>query len=131
MFDLAYQIDWLRYVLFVIAATLGSMGLGTAIALVVRQASSASNLSSALSLSMMFVSGIYFPIEIMPPFLRAISLVTPLRHMADALRYIFGVMDMPDGRFWAITAAFLVIGIGSGGIPPASFTASIYWIRNA
>ena len=111
MFRIDYTIDWPRYVLFVIASTFGTMGLGTGIALVVRRASSASNLVSGLSISMMFVSGIYFPIEIMPSFLRAISMATPLRHMADALRFLCGVMDMPDLRFWAITAAFLAVGL--------------------
>ena len=111
MFGLDYTIDWPRYVLFVAASTFGTMGLGTGIALVVRRASSASNLVSGLSISMMFVSGIYFPIEIMPGFLRAISIVTPLRHMADALRYLCGVMELPESRFWAITAAFIAVGL--------------------
>ena len=111
MFKLNYTIDWPRYILFVVASTFGTMGLGTGIALVVRRASSASNLVSGLSISMMFVSGIYFPIEIMPAFLRAISMATPLRHMADALRFLCGVMDMPESRFWAITAAFVAVGL--------------------
>jgi len=107
MFRLHYDIDWFRYILFIIASTLGTMGLGTVIARVVRQASSASNLASAISLVMMFVSGIYFPIEIMPAFLQKLSLAMPLRHMADVMRYVTGVMDMPDRDYWIILGAFV------------------------
>ncbi len=111
LFRVPFHIDWLRYVAFLIAATVGTMGLGTLIALVVRQPSSASSLANVLSMMMMFVAGIYFPIEIMPAFLRGLSLVLPLRHMADAMRCVTGVMDMSALRFWVICAAFLVGGV--------------------
>jgi ABC-2 type transport system permease protein len=61
---------------------------------------------------MMFVSGIYFPIEIMPSFLRGVSAAMPLRYMADAMRYVTGVMDMSDARFWMICASLLIVGAG-------------------
>jgi ABC-2 type transport system permease protein len=112
MFHVEFHVSWLRYVIFLIAATIGTMGMGSVIALLVRQPSSASNLANVFSMLMMFVSGIYFPIEIMPAFLRGVSLVMPLRYMADAMRYVTGVMDMSDARFWAICASLLVVGIG-------------------
>ncbi len=112
VFRLTYNINWVLYAVFLIASTVGTMGMGTVIALVVRQASSASNLASAISLTMMFVSGIYFPVEIMPPFLRALSLALPLRYMADAMRYVTGVMDMTATRFWAISGTLLLVGVG-------------------
>jgi ABC-2 type transport system permease protein len=111
LFRVSFHIDWLRYVVFLIAATVGTMGLGTLIALVVRQPSSASSLANVLSMMMMFVAGIYFPIEIMPSFLRALSMAMPLRHMADAMRYTTGVMDMSELRFWVICGTLLIGGI--------------------
>jgi ABC-2 type transport system permease protein len=111
LFHVAFHMSWLHYVVFVVAATVGTMGLGTVIALVVRQPSSASSLANVLSMLMLFVSGVYFPIEIMPSFLRALSMAMPLRHMADAMRYTTGVMDMSELRFWVICGTLLLGGL--------------------
>ena len=110
-FGLRYDVSWLRYTVFVACATVGTMGIGTIIALVVRRPSSASNLANALALVMLFLAGIYFPIEFMPPFLRAISKGLPLTHMANAMRYATGVIDMAETEFWAITFSFLGIAL--------------------
>jgi ABC-2 type transport system permease protein len=60
---------------------------------------------------MLFLAGIYFPVEFMPRFLRAISEGLPLTHMANAMRYATGVMDMAEAEFWAITFSFLGIAV--------------------
>jgi len=110
VFGLRFDVNWLQYCVLVVSATVGMMGLGTAISLLVRQASSAGHISTILSITMMFISGIYFPIEIMPRFLRVISYATPLRHMAEAMRYATGVMEMSPARFWIISAALFALG---------------------
>ena len=109
VFGLRYDVNWLHYTVFVACATVGTMGIGTVIALVVRRPSSASNIANALAMVMMFLAGIYFPVEFMPSFLRAISKGLPLTHMANAMRYATGVMDMAETEFWAITFSFLGI----------------------
>ena len=109
VFGLTFSVDWFRYTVFVACSTLGMMGFGTLIAMGVRRPSSASNIASALSMVMMFLSGIYFPIELMPGFLRAISKALPLTYMAEAMRFATGVADMPLVRFWAITLSFVGI----------------------
>jgi len=109
VFGLRYDVDWIRFAVLVACATVGTMGIGTIIALVVRRPSSASNVANALAIVMMFLAGIYFPVEFMPSFLRAISAGLPLTHLANAMRYATGVMDMAEAEFWAITAAFVGI----------------------
>jgi len=111
VFGLTFSIDWFRYTIFVACATLGMMGFGTLIAMVVRRPSSAANIASALSMVMMFLSGIYFPIEFMPGFLRAISKALPLTYMAEAMRFATGVADMSVLRFWAIALSLVGIAI--------------------
>ncbi len=111
VFGLRYDISWLRYAVFVACSTLGTMGIGTIIALVVRRPSSASNVANALAMVMLFLAGIYFPVEFMPAFLRAIGKGLPLTHMANAMRYVTGVMDMAESEFWAITFSFLGIAV--------------------
>jgi ABC-2 type transport system permease protein len=102
---LTFAVDWLNYTVFVLAATAGSMGFGTVIALLVRSPSSASNLGYITSIMMMFLAGIYFPIEVMPAYLRTLSKFLPLTYMANAMRYATGVSEMSSSRFWAITAS--------------------------
>ena len=111
LFHVPFHVNWPLYAVFLIASTLGTMGLGTILSLVVKQPSSASNLANVLSMLMLFLAGIYFPIEIMPSFLRGLSLALPLRHMADVMRYVTGVMDMSELRFWMICGTFLIGGL--------------------
>jgi len=112
LFHVPFHVNWFLYAVFLIAATLGTMGLGTILSLLVKQPSSASNLANVFSMLMLFLSGIYFPIEIMPAVLRELSLILPLRHMADVMRYVTGVMDMSPLRFWVICGVFLAVGVG-------------------
>lgn len=111
LFDLDFQLNWLHYTVFVLCATVGMMGLGTVIALIVRRSSSASNVANVLSMVMLFMAGIYFPIEFMPAFLRAISKALPLTHMAEAMRFAMGVVEMSLARFWGITLALLAAAV--------------------
>lgn len=106
---LTFSVNWFYYSVFVIIATLGMMGLGTVIALFVRKPSSAGHLASILTMVMMFLSGIYFPIEIMPSYLRAVAAALPLTYMAGAMRFATGVTDMSLLRFWAITVGLLAL----------------------
>jgi len=110
-FRLEFAVNWLRFVGLVACSTVGTMGLGTIIALVVRRASSAANVANVLSMGMLFLSGVYFPIEFLPGGLRALSQALPLRHMAEAMRFAIGVRDMSVGRFWGIALALAVLGI--------------------
>ena len=111
VFGLQFEVNWFRYVIFVICATLGTMGMGTIIALLVRRPSDASSLANVLALVMMFFAGIYFPIEFMPAFLRSVSKGLPLTHMANAMRYVTGVIEMSELEFWAITLSLLGFAI--------------------
>jgi len=111
VFQLSFSVDWTAYTFLVICSTVGMMGLGTVIALLVRKPSSAGNVANVLAMIMMFLSGIYFPIEFMPRFLRAISLALPLRHLAEAMRFATGVDDMATLRFWIIVGCFLALGL--------------------
>jgi ABC-2 type transport system permease protein len=108
---LTFNVNWFYYTVFVVASTLGMMGFGTLIALLVRKPSSASNIANVLSMLMMFLAGIYFPIEIMPSYMRALSKALPLTYMAEAMRFATGVIDMTALRFWGITVAMVILAV--------------------
>lgn len=112
LFQVPFDVSWALYVVFVIAATVGSMGLGTVIALLVRRPGSASTVASIVAQIMLFLSGVYFPVEIMPAFLRTLSTVVPLTYMVEGMRYVTGVADLAPMRFALITLALLGVGLG-------------------
>ena len=111
LFGVAFDVDWLRYVLFIAASTLGTMALGTAIALVVRRASSAAQVANILAILMMFLAGIYFPPDVLPAGLRTVSRLLPLTYMADAMRDVMGVASLSRARFWTIGVVFFGVGV--------------------
>lgn len=110
LFGVRFEVNWPLFSAFVVAATLGAMGLGTVIALLVRRPGSASNVANIASQIMLLLSGIYFPIEIMPSFLRAVSRALPLTYMVEAMRYVTGVAEMPAARFALVTGALFAVG---------------------
>lgn len=112
LFHVQFDVNWALYTLFIIAATLGAMGLGTLIALLVRRPGSASTVASIVAQIMLFLSGVYFPIEFLPAFLRALSRAFPLTYMVEGMRYVTGVADMSAARFALVTAGLFVVGLG-------------------
>ena len=60
---------------------------------------------------MLFMAGVYFPIEFMPQSLQAASRAMPLTHMAEAMRYVTGVQEMGDLRFWLTSMVFAIVGL--------------------
>lgn len=112
LFRVRFDVNWPLFVAFVVAATVGAMGLGTVIALLVRRPGSATTVANIAAQIMLLLSGIYFPIEIMPSFLRAVSRALPLTYMAEAMRYVTGVADMPPARFALVTGALFAVGVG-------------------
>lgn len=111
LFQVRFQVDWLLYTVFVVAATLGTMGLGTVIALAVRRPGSASTVASIVAQIMMFLSGVYFPVELMPSFLRTVSKALPLTYMVEAMRFVTGVADMSVAKFAATTSVLFLLGV--------------------
>lgn len=112
LFQVRFQVNWLLYTSFVVAAILGTMGLGTLIALLARRPGSASTVASIVAQGMMFLSGVYFPVEIMPSFLRTLSKALPLTYMVEAMRFVTGAADMSVMKFAAITSVLFLLGVG-------------------
>ncbi|MBC7093491.1 ABC transporter permease [Candidatus Bipolaricaulota bacterium] len=111
LFNVAFQVNWPLYTAFVVAATLGAMGLGTLIALVVRRPGSAITVANIAAQIMMFLSGVYIPVELMPSFLRAVSRALPLTYMVEGMRYVTGVADMSPTKFLGTA-----VGLGALGV---------------
>ena len=80
--------SWLVLVGFVLLGGLMFISLGYVIAAFSKNQESASGISSILSFPLMFLSGLFFPVDFMPAFLKPVVAIVPLTYLADALRQI-------------------------------------------
>ncbi|MDA4128275.1 MAG: ABC transporter permease [Thaumarchaeota archaeon] len=85
LFQSAVTIDAYTVVIVILGALLFS-GMGMLLAGLVKDPEAASGLGNAIAFPMMFLSGTFWPIEIMPKFLQQVAQVLPLTYFADGLR---------------------------------------------
>jgi len=99
------SIDFYTVVGLVIGSLLFS-GMGMTLAGVVKDPEAASGLGNVIAFPMMFLSGTYWPVDIMPSFLQSFARVLPLTYFSDGLRD-----SMVLGNYSAAITNFLVVGI--------------------
>ena len=77
----------LAYVLvMVILGSLAFLSLGFVIASFARNQEAADSLANAFSFPMLFLSGVFFPVDSAPSWLQPVMRLMPLRYLADGLR---------------------------------------------
>ena len=85
VFDVKLQINaWLP--LFIVLDVFMFVGIGMLLTRVVREAQSAAAAANAVAFPMMFLSGSFFPLEMMPRFLQTFAKVLPLYYVNEGLR---------------------------------------------
>jgi ABC-2 type transport system permease protein len=88
LFGLTMGGDWLVFGGVLLLGTLAFIAIAFMIAAIARTEESGAALLSAIQLPMLFLSGIFFPVEAMPGFLRPVTDALPLTYLADALRQV-------------------------------------------
>lgn len=87
-------------------------GMGMLIGGLVRDVEAATGLGNAIAFPMMFLSGAFWPLEIMPEFLQAAARFLPLTYFANALRFTMILQQplaaLPSIGIIAILAAFFI-----------------------
>jgi ABC-2 type transport system permease protein len=104
----------------VILGALTFIALGYVIASFARTEDSASQLTSILQFPLMFLSGIFFPLEAMPDVLRAVAVFLPLTYLGDALRQVM-VNGVPFVPLWVDVVVLAAWMLGSFGISARFF----------
>ena len=105
VFDVVLEINaWLP--LFIVLAVFAFVGIGMMLTPVARDAESAAAAGNAFLFPMMFLSGTFFPVEMMPGFLQSFARVLPLYYVNEGLRASMIFLDHGTSlRCAAITAA--------------------------
>jgi ABC-2 type transport system permease protein len=96
-------------VILIAAGAMTFPGMGMVIARFVKETDSADAAANAITFPMMFLSGSFFPLEMMPEFLREIAKVLPLTYLNNGLRDSMVYGNASSALY--NTAIVLVVGI--------------------
>ncbi|MRR54096.1 MAG: ABC transporter permease [Deltaproteobacteria bacterium] len=92
---------------FILLNVFAFVGIGMILTRFAREAQSAAAAANAISFPMMFLSGSFFPIELMPGFLQTIAKMLPLYYVNEGLRAAMVFQDNLDAlRNAAIIGVF-------------------------
>ncbi len=85
VFNVSLQLNfWLA--VFVVLDVFAFVGIGMILTRVAKEAESAAAAANAIMFPMMFLSGTFFPVEMMPGFLQKFSRILPLYYVNEGLR---------------------------------------------
>jgi ABC-2 type transport system permease protein len=88
------------------------VGLGIVLTSIAEDEETASMIIMTLTLPMMFLSGIFFPIQMMPSFMQTISKWLPFTYAVDAMRRVM-VFGATLGNVYTDVLVMLVFGIAT------------------
>ena len=86
LFDLKIDGNMLNVIVMVTLGAVAFLSLGFVISSFARNSEAAASLSNAVTFPMLFLSGVFFPVDNAPAWLQAITQIIPLTYLADGLR---------------------------------------------
>jgi ABC-2 type transport system permease protein len=98
----------------VLIGALTFVSIGYVIASFAKTEEAANGMTSIVQFPLMFLSGIFFPLEIMPDWLRSVATFMPLTYLGDALRQVMvgGAPFVPLGVDVAVLAGWFAVCLG-------------------
>ena len=99
---------------FVVLGALAFTSIGYVIASFARTEEAANGITSVVPFPLMFLSGIFFPLEVLPSWLKSIATFMPLTYLGDALRQtmVGGTPFVPLWVDFAVLGGWLVVTLG-------------------
>ena len=115
---LVFNVQAIPDAISVVLIFLGSVmfsGIGMTLSGLVKDVEAASAVGNAIAFPMMFLSGTFFPVEVMPAYLQSFARVLPLTYFTDGLRYAM-IFKYSQGIYTnmalvsVLAVAFIIIG---------------------
>ncbi len=106
LFDLKIVGSMLAVAVLVALGAFAFLALGFAISGFARNTEMADSLSNAIAFPMMFLGGVFFPVDSAPAWMRPITKVIPVTYFADGLRDVM-VRGQSLGAVWVDLAVLL------------------------
>ena len=101
--------------LIVVVEVIAFVGIGMLLTPFAKEAESASAVANAFLFPMMFLSGTFFPVEMMPAFLQSFAKLLPLYYVNEALRAAMIFVDAPAAlRSMGVIAGFAAVVFAAG-----------------
>ena len=91
IFDSSVKGSWWLLILFVVMGTLAFMAIGFIIAGLAKTPESAGPIAGFISFPLLFLGGIFFPIQNMPEWLQPVVKALPISHLSTALRQVMNI----------------------------------------
>ncbi|MCB0880650.1 MAG: ABC transporter permease [Thermoleophilia bacterium] len=115
MFDVHLTGSWWMCVPLVLCGTLAFLALGFLVASFSRTQEAASAIANVVTLPMAFLGGAFFPVEMAPSWVQAISKALPLTYLTDGLK---DVMVRGHGPGAAVVPMLVLLGTAlvAGGV---------------
>jgi len=103
--------NWMMLAAFVVLGALMFVSLGYLMSGLAKNQDSVQGISQLVNFPMMFLSGLFFPVDTMPTWIRPVVNAMPLTYLADALRQIMvGAIPLHPLRIdLMVLAAWLVV----------------------
>ncbi|MDP6647073.1 MAG: ABC transporter permease [Dehalococcoidales bacterium] len=111
VFEVTVIGSWFELFGIILLGTLAFISIGYFVVVRARTVEGAMPIIQLVQFPMLFLSGIFFPVEMMPTFMRPVVNALPLTYVADALRQIM-VQGVPLNPMWlnvAVLGAWLVV----------------------
>lgn len=105
LFHLSFTGDYLSLVAMIALGSLAFLAIGFLISGLARNTEVADSVSNAIAFPMMFLSGVFFPIDSAPVWMRPITTAMPLTYFANGLRDIM----IHGATFFAVWTDVLVL----------------------
>ncbi|MEM2465332.1 MAG: ABC transporter permease, partial [Candidatus Bathyarchaeia archaeon] len=106
---------WIAPIMLLVLASL-TLGMGSLLSLIVKSVGGASSLSTSLGLMLAFLTGIWFPREWFPAWMRILADYSPATWAVDAIRDVIifetGLMEVVHYVIGAALAALAVLAVG-------------------
>ncbi len=96
-------------ILLIFLGSLMFSGIGMIFAGVIKDIEAANAVGNAIAFPMMFISGTFFPIEMMPSYLQTVANALPLTYFSQGLKATM-ITHIPDAM-WFNTAIVLVLAV--------------------
>lgn len=108
LFDIAVTVNLMTLAL-ILAGTALFTALGMAVAGLITDEQGAGALAGAVTFPMMFLAGIFFPLEMMPEYLQTIAKAIPLTYLADGLRDSMIYGNMAGARYNLVVVSGMAV----------------------
>ncbi len=106
----SFEVNWLLFLITIFCSTLGMMALGLLLTLLFKNPETANSTAGILMFVMYFLAGIFFPLSLLPGYMRIFSSLLPLKYVSMLVRHSLGVETIPGAQFALISVSLALAG---------------------